>query len=243
MSDQDQESLEWEEVEVTDSIPVDESAGLSLEDEDEPEWEDEEAAEQDDPYSAGESEEGAGLALDDRSDSDSIRITPLSILEAILFVGTPSNEPLNAADIAALMRGVRPDEIDDLVAELNEDYLEQESALEIVSESGGYRLALREAYHSVRTKFYGRIKEARLSQAAIDVLAIVAYRQPVTRDDVDRLRSRPSGGLLNQLVRRKLVQIEISEGRPKKKSFRTTPRFLELFGMSDLTELPQSQDD
>ena len=75
-------------------------------------------------------------------------------------------------------------------------------------------------------KFYGRVKEARLSQAAVEVLAVVAYRQPLTRDEIDALRGRPSGGLLAQLVRRQLLRIERPEDRPRQPKYLTTDRFL-----------------
>ena len=77
-------------------------------------------------------------------------------------------------------------------------------------------------------------------QAAVDVLAIVAYRQPIAREQVDQLRGRPSGGLLNQLVRRRLLDVQFTDTKPRIKQFSTSERFLELFGIEELAELPQS---
>lgn len=243
MGNEDHESLEWEEVEVTESLPIQDEDGLSLEDLEE-DWDESQG---DDPYvasktapSRGSAPERLRLHVPDGTEDESVAISPRSILEAILFVGTPDNRPLTADEIAALMRGVRPDEVDDLVGELNESYREQSSAFEIISHQGGYRMQLGDELASVKNRFYGRIKEARLSQAAVDVLAIVAYRQPITRDQVDRLRGRPSGGLLNQLVRRRLLEIRFTDSQPRKKEFRTSERFLELFGIEELAELPQS---
>ena len=117
-----------------------------------------------------------------------IEITPRSILEALLFVGHPANEPLTSAQIAGLMRGVRPAEIDDLVRDLNAEYAANRCPYSIISEGAGYRLALREEHSGIREKFYGRVRSTRLSPAAVEVLALVAYNQPITADEVSRLR-------------------------------------------------------
>lgn len=169
-------------------------------------------------------------------------VSPRGILEAILFVGAPQNQSLSSRIIASLMRGVRPAEIDDLVIELNDEYAEGEMPYEIVSEHGGYRLVLRDDYSGLRNKFYGRIREAKLSQAAIDILAIIAYRQPVTCEEVDRVRGRSSSAILNQLVRRQLLSVIRSEKKPRVKRYQTTERFLKVFGMEQLEDLPRSQE-
>src|SRR5262245_52590394 len=112
------------------------------------------------------------------ADNVACEITPKSILEAMLFVGHPTGEPLLSERIAALMRGGRASEIDGLVAELNAEFQQQGVAYWIASEGAGYRLTLRPEFAGLCDAFHGRIREARLSQPAIDVLAIVAYHQP-----------------------------------------------------------------
>jgi segregation and condensation protein B len=169
-------------------------------------------------------------------------ITPKSILDAILFVGHPSGEPLTSERIANLMRGVLPAEIDDLVAELNAEYAAAGAPYSIVSVGPGYQLALRPEFGRLRDVFYGRIREARLSPATIDVLAVVAYHQPVNAETIDRLRGRPSGAVLSQLVRRDLVSVEQSAAKSARPVYRTTGRFLQLFGIDDISELPRSED-
>ena len=126
-------------------------------------------------------------------------ITPRSILEAMLFVGHPTGESLTSERIAGLMRGVRPAEIDDLVKELNAEYAADGAAYEIRSVGPGYQLALRPQFGPLRDLFLGRIREARLSQAAIDILAIVAYHQPVTAAEIDRLAASRAGRLSRNL--------------------------------------------
>jgi segregation and condensation protein B len=175
-------------------------------------------------------------------DETACEITPRSILEAILFVGHPTGEPLTSERIAGLMRGVRPAEIDDLVRELNEQYEAEGAPYTIVSIAAGYQLGLKPEFNPLRDHFYGRIREARLSQAAIDVLAIVAYHQPIGSDEIDRLRAKPTGGILSQLVRRDLLLVERPAEKKEKPVYRTTARFLDLFGLADLSELPRSQE-
>ena len=97
-------------------------------------------------------------------------------------------------------------------------------------------------FPSLRDRFYGRVREARLSQAAVDVLAIVAYRQPVTAPQIAELRGKPSSRLLSQLVRRGLLEIRRPDDRRSNPEYRTAERFLELFGLQSLEDLPQSED-
>jgi segregation and condensation protein B len=100
---------------------------------------------------------------------------------------------------------------------------------------------LREEFNFVRERLYGRPRAARLSPAAIEVLAIVAYNEPVTAEQVARLRGTASGPVLAQLVRRELVKIERS-GDKRQACYITAPRFLELFGLASLQDLPRSKD-
>ncbi|NLX57399.1 MAG: SMC-Scp complex subunit ScpB [Planctomycetaceae bacterium] len=178
--------------------------------------------------------------VQDATRDDACELCPRSIVEAVLFVGHPRNEPMTAAQIAALMRGVPTREIDELIDELNQFYTAHGHPYQIVSVDAGYRLELREEFWSMRNVFYGRVREARLSQAAVDVLAIVAYQQGLTRPEIDERRGRPCGALLNQLVRRRLLRIERSPQKPRAARYYTTDRFLDLFGLASLQELPQS---
>ncbi len=92
-------------------------------------------------------------------------------------------------------------------------------------------------------KLYGATREARLSPAAIDVLALVAYRQPATKPEIDSLRGADSGALLRQLVRRGLIAVvHRGEAGHREVSYGTTARFLEMFGLSSVEDLPQTQD-
>jgi segregation and condensation protein B len=173
---------------------------------------------------------------------DACPVTPRSILEAMLFVGDRENRPLSAVQAAEQMRGVEPSEIPGLVTELNRRYAAAGCPYEIIHDGEGYRISLRKPFFALRDRFYGRIREARLSQAAVDVLAIVAYQQPLTAEQVGTLRGKPSGHVLVQLVRRGLLRIERTPGERRAAQYSTTPRFLRLFGLQSLADLPQTED-
>ena len=173
--------------------------------------------------------------------SDETPATPESIVEAILFVGHPENAAITSRVMASYLRGVSPAEVDTLIVTLNEKYVAEDAPYEIVAEGAGYTMALRAEYSRIRDAFYGRVRETKLSQAAVDLLAIVAYQQPISRDQVDKLRGQPSGGVLSQLVRRQLLEMEYTQAKPRKKLYRTTQRFLDLFGLETLDDLPHHE--
>jgi len=162
-----------------------------------------------------------------------------TIIEAMLFVGNRENRPLTADQIAEKLRNVTAEDVDHAVDYLNAQYQERNAPYVIVPERGGYRMVLRSEFESVRTNFYGKIREVRLSSQAIDTLAIVAYRQPITAEEIQNLRKQSCSAVLQQLVRRNLLSItrEMSD----KKSvvhYHTTPRFLELMQIKSLDDIP-----
>lgn len=172
--------------------------------------------------------------------SDDVPVSPLTVLETLLFVGSIDSQPLESSKAAQLMRGVTPGDVAELVEQLNDRYRSNGCPYKIVNDGNGYRMTLRRAFHPVRNKFYGKVREAKLSQAAVDTLAIVAYRQPLTSEQVTQLRGTPSGHLLTQLVRRQLLEAEREEGT-RHLFYRTSNRFLELFGLESLEDLPDSE--
>ena len=169
-------------------------------------------------------------------------INPRSVVEAMLFVGRPDNGPLSARELAAAMRGVSPAEIDAAVGELNATYDADGAPYWIEQTNGGYRLVLRDEFQRMRDKFYGRVKEARLSPAVLEVLSVLAYNQPATADHLNELRGAPSGAALSTLVRRRLVKLERPAEGGKSPQYSTTERFLKLFGLESLEALPRSEE-
>ncbi len=169
-------------------------------------------------------------------------VTPRSIVEAMLFVGHPQNEPLTSPQMAALMRGVNAADVDEIIRDLNEQYARNACPYTIESRGAGYALALLPEFASARNRVLGRVRQARLSQAAVEVLALVAYNGSISAEEIASTRGRPSGALLLQLVRRQLLKVERTEGKPRESRYSTTGRFLELFGLESLEDLPRSQE-
>jgi segregation and condensation protein B len=164
----------------------------------------------------------------------------LRIIEALLFVG---GAPLTAKRAREILRGLSAEQFDDALTQLNADYRRQARPYAIQAQGAGWVLTLRPRFRHVIDKLYGGVREAKLSQAAIDVLAVVAYRQPVTKAEVDSFRGADSGALLRQLVRRGLIQIApMPGGKPKEAAYVTTPRFLDMFGLQSLDDLPKTHD-
>lgn len=174
---------------------------------------------------------------------DGIEPNPQTIVEAVLFVGDRDNKPISAERIAEKMRNVEPEEIDQAVEALNQRYLNSGCPYTIRKEDNGYRMVLSSTFESIQSRFRGKIREATLSQQAIDTLAVVAYRQPISADEVQEIRKQPSSALLTQLVRRGLLEVE-REIRGKKKIllYKTAERFLELFQLESIDDLPISED-
>jgi segregation and condensation protein B len=205
----------------------------------------------DDPYSRPQATQSATdtthelpleLVAEPEQADTACEITPKTILEATLFVGSGENQPIASDRVAGLMRGVRPVEIDDLVRDLNEQYDANGCPYRIESVAQGYKLVLREEFAPVRDKYFGRTRQAKLSPAAIEVLSIIAYNGAQTAEDVARLRGRPSNAILSQLVRRQLLRVERDPEGPRRARYRPTPRLLLLLGLESLDDLPRGQE-
>ena len=189
--------------------------------------------------------------LEDRQNTDDssaapiakeeIPVSPRAIIEAMLFVGHPDNKPLSSKMLASLLRGVSPEEVDEQIQLLNEDYEGDNRAIVIEGAPDGYRMRIRPELKNVCERFYGKTREARLSQSAIDVLALVAYHQPVERKKIEELRGVPSSGILNQLVRRRLISVKQTQ-KPRSKVYSTTERFLNFFNLESIDDLPKDEE-
>jgi segregation and condensation protein B len=186
----------------------------------------------------GDDPEPSTAVADDPSD-DQCPVDPRTILESLLFVGL-TDSAISSRQAASLIRGVSPKEIEALVDELNASYETDRSIFRIHKDSDGFRLVIDDEFHPIRERMVGRNREARLGGAAIEVLAVVAYHQPVTIEEIDRLRNRQSAPVLNLLVRRELLTVERDEKNRRVRRFRTGARFLELFGLETIEDLPQA---
>ncbi len=162
------------------------------------------------------------------------------IIEALLFAG---GSPLTAERARAAIRGLTPEQFDEAVDALNRDYRLQGRPYTIHTRAQGCMLVLRPRYKAVAERLYGQTRQARLSPAAIDVLSLVAYRQPVAKQEIDSIRGMDSGSLLRQLVRRGLIAVvQRGESAKREVAYGTTQRFLKLFKLRSLDDLPQTQD-
>lgn len=170
---------------------------------------------------------------------DAARVTPLSILEALLFVGLPGGRPLASRTVAGLIRGVRPEEVDDLAVELQRRCRANNCPYEVVSRDDGWVMRLRPEFARFGSVLEGRARLVRLDAESLDVLAVVAWNQPVPRDRLVELGCDARPATLRQLVRRGLLELRHAEadaeGGP---TYHTTPKFLEVFRLTSLADLP-----
>lgn len=156
-------------------------------------------------------------------------------LEALLFV---SDEPVSAARLAKVL-DASPGDVDAALADLAEDYREGERGFQLREVAGGWRFYTHPAYHDVIERYVLSWDTRRLSQAALEALAVIAYHQPVTRGGVNAVRGVNSEGVIASLVEKGLVR-EVGRDSAAGNAilYGTTRTFLEKFGLKDLTELP-----
>jgi segregation and condensation protein B len=167
-------------------------------------------------------------------------VAPRQVLEALLFVG---GEPLTGKRLADLLGGgFTHEQVDELIADLNRQYADEGRPYEVRLAEGGYRLELAPEYEPVRSRVYGLgPKDVKLSQDALEVLAFVAYQQPVNKEAVEETGKANAGAILRQLLQRELIALERT-GEEEQVRYRTTKRFLDLFGLRDIEDLPQPDD-
>lgn len=159
------------------------------------------------------------------------------IIEALLFA---SDAPLTAADLACADESLDEDVVDAAVQALRVEYDRTGRAFQIVEIAGGYQLLTRPDYAPYLERFGTVPQSGKLSGAALEVLAIIAYRQPIGRAEVEEIRGVGSSGVLRTLQDRGLVDaVGRGEGLGRPLLYGTTDRFLEHFGFRTLEDLPR----
>jgi segregation and condensation protein B len=161
------------------------------------------------------------------------------VLEAVLF---SSSTVLTAKNLATVIGNLTPGRVSELVAALNTEYEQTSRSFRIVEVAGGFQLRTLALYRTWVQKSEP-LKPVRLTQPAMETLAIVAYRQPVTRATVENLRGVDCSHGLRTLLERRLIRIsgkDQSPGRPI--LYATTREFLSLFNLNDLREMPTLED-
>ena len=164
------------------------------------------------------------------------------IVEALLFA---AETPLSVRQLRNLLSELDPEQVGAAVAELRQRYNEEEPdrGIELVQVAGGWRFRTRADLSPWVRRLYQQTP-LRIGRAMLEVLAIVAYRQPVTRAEVDAIRGVDSAGSLRALLERELVRVvgrKDLPGRPQ--LYGTTKKFLEVFGLRSLGELPALEED
>jgi segregation and condensation protein B len=157
------------------------------------------------------------------------------IVEALVL---SSSEPISAVKLAEIVPSCEPDEVKELVNALNGEYAEQDRSFEIWEVAGGFQIRTRAEFSGYLQKLQ-KERALRLSQAALETLAIIAYRQPVTRAEIEDVRGVDAGATVKSLLERHLIRIAGQRevpGRPM--LYGTTRRFLEIFGLESLKNLP-----
>ncbi|MBD3674201.1 MAG: SMC-Scp complex subunit ScpB [Planctomycetaceae bacterium] len=169
------------------------------------------------------------------------KMQPRQILEAALFVG---GTDLTIKKLGRLLgESVSADVVEAEIATLNRHYEQQQRPYHIDFGEGGYRLALKPDFERIRNRVYGLgPKDVKLTQDALEVLAMVAYRQPIEREVILEKGPKNSGSLLNQLLRRELIVLERVGETRNEVEYSTTDRFLQVFGLAELNDLPRPDD-
>ena len=157
-------------------------------------------------------------------------------VEGILFA---AGEPVRASKLAAVLE-VDPDEVREAVKQLKYQYDTELRGVQIIEIDDGYQICSRPEYYAYIQEILGELRRQALSNAAMEALAIIAYKQPITRGQVEYIRGVNSDGAVNRLVERGLIE-ECGRldapGRPI--LYKTTQNFLRCFGLKTPKDLPE----
>ncbi len=162
------------------------------------------------------------------------------LVEAALF-SAPG--PLSAAKLCALGDGLTNDDIRTAVDALNDNYRSDDHAFRIEEIAGGYRMLTRKEMGEALATFFARRSKDKLSRAALETLAIIAYKQPVTRASIENVRGVASDHIVSALTDIGLVKVSgqaDAPGRPM--LYATTKKFLDHFGLKALKDLPREKE-
>jgi segregation and condensation protein B len=160
-----------------------------------------------------------------------------SILEALLFT---SEKPLTVESLKAAMENTGIAEINALLNELKEEYESQDRGIRIIEVAGGYRMNTAPQFSAYVKKLFKDRRVERLSKPALETLAIIAYKQPLTKHQIQSIRNVNNDAMIHNLLEKNFIRItgrKKAPGRPF--VYGTTREFLEYFGLKSLDELPK----
>ncbi len=159
------------------------------------------------------------------------------LVEALIFA---SPEPIDSMGISELISDLSNEDIPDVVEFLNKEYENQDRAFRIIDGAGGYRYSTLPEYSPWVKKLVVGAGRVRLSRAALETVSLIAYRQPISRSEVEAIRGVDVGGVLRMLGERKLIEISGRSSKPgKARLYVTTSKFLRHFGLNTLDDLPK----
>lgn len=168
-------------------------------------------------------------------------MTPLAqLLEAALF---SASRPLTAEELATLDADATPADVRVALEQLRERYDFNQHGIELVELAGGYQILTRPVYAAAIERAQFSVRTPKLTAATLETLAVIAYRQPVGRIEIEEIRGVSAGGVLRSLQERGLIEVVgRSEALGRPLLYGTTPLFLELLGLRDLTDLPKAEE-
>lgn len=182
------------------------------------------------------SEEADRTTTEGRDDAHAVDADVKAVLEALLFV---SGEPLSVERCTAVLGQVTKSQVQASLRALQQDYQREGRALQVVQVAGGYRLATKEQFAPWIKRLDKAKAPAKLSRSAVESLAIIAYRQPIVRGEIEKIRGVETSGVLRTLLERKLVRMVGRKDEPGRPIlYGTTKHFLEHFGLKSLADLP-----
>jgi len=162
------------------------------------------------------------------------------IIEALLFA---ADAPLSSQKISLLVENVAPHQVEEIINQLNQKYEEENRSFSIRQVAGGYQMYTLPNFKPWIEKLFAASRSQRLSPAALEALAIIAYKQPVVKSEVEHIRGVDSGWVIKGLLEKNLITIVGRKkclGRPL--LYSTTAEFLNYFGLSSLDELPKIEE-
>ena len=159
-----------------------------------------------------------------------------ALVEAVLFL---ENEPVDTSVIARIT-GLNRREIRDAVEKLRQLYARDDHGLEIIELGGGYAFSVKPQLWDTLKPYYGKRSEGKLSRAALETLSIVAYSQPVTRQEIESIRGVAADGMIKLLLSRSLIKEVGKKDAPGKPvQYGTTKDFLKTFRLASIADLPK----
>ena len=160
----------------------------------------------------------------------------VGLVEAVLFL---DSEPLSVDAISRISE-LSEEVVEKCLDELREKYVQESSGIELSQITGGWTLTPKKEYWEVLKERYGNKNAGRLSRSAMEVLSIIAYKQPITRAEIEAIRGVPPDNMIRILTERQLVkEVGRKEGPGRPCQFGTTKEFLKFFGLNSIAELPQ----